>query len=62
MEKFHGLGLEFGDSIAVTGNGFSAQQGFFIAFQNDFLIWATTIAGVTRLVSTSLDGLTIVRL
>jgi len=60
MEKH--LELEFGDSIAVTGNGFSNTQGIFIAFQGDFLVWVAVVSGVVRLLSTDTTNLSIARL
>ncbi len=62
MDKhFNNLGLEFGDTILVGGNGFSNQQGIFIAFQDNFLVWVTFISGATRLLSTDTTNLTIAR-
>lgn len=53
------LGLEFGDTIYVTGNGFSNHQGVFIAFQGDFLVWVTNFGGAIRILSSDTSNITI---
>lgn len=60
MHKY--LELEFGDSIAVTGNGFSNTQGIFVAFQENLLVWIAVVSGVVRLLSTDITNLSIAKL
>ena len=54
--------IEEGDPILVQTPSGICEQGVFVRTEDNFLIWARTIAGSSFITITSLDAISITRL